>query len=98
MRGASNNILKFRRAPPPPAGRSVECEKGRGCAQFRTSPPISASDFPCDAEPLAFHASESFAETLSRQGSDAIFWNGWGNGFAVGVLIVSIIALIGWPG
>lgn len=91
----SHTVLEFRRAvaqsPVHPAvwGRDVSL----GVAS-PISPPC---DSPQDGQPRALHASMSFREILVRQRRDALYWSGWLNGAAFGLLVASIAAILGWP-
>lgn len=97
----SHTVLEFRRAvaqsPVHPAvwGRDVSL----GVA----SPISPPSDSPQQDHARSFDlprflkASESLSETLLRQRSDALYWQAWLSGAAVGTLITSIIALLWWP-
>lgn len=102
MRGGTGNVLQFRRAKAPPL--SLADSERRGVTSVASLNISAPSDSPHETEARAFaaatrllHASESLGESLLRQRNDAIYWAGWLQGFAIGVLAISILALLSWP-
>lgn len=103
LNAGGSNVVSFRRAKAPPL--SLADSERRGVTSVASLNISSApSDSPYETEARAFaaatrllHASEGIHETLLRQRNDAIYWAGWLQGFAIGALAISILALLWWP-
>lgn len=85
----SNNVLEFRKASLlAPLGLADE---GRGLRK------IASLTLPSDTEHAGgLHATEGLAETLTRQRNDAIYWSGFLNGAAWGILLICIVGMMWW--